>query len=49
MLAATGSPRPRLCAQALRLGMSAKDICEVTKFDPWFIAQLQQIIMRSNG
>ena len=31
-------------AQALRYGMSAKDICEVTKFDPWFIAQLQIII-----
>ncbi len=31
-------------AQALRLGMSAADIHEITKFDPWFIAQLQQII-----
>jgi carbamoyl-phosphate synthase large subunit len=35
-------------AQALRLGMSAKEICEVTKFDPWFIAQLQRIIDAEN-
>ncbi len=35
-------------AQALRYGMSAKEICEVTKFDPWFIAQLQQIIDAEN-
>ena len=31
-------------AQALRFGMSATEIHEITKFDPWFIAQLQQII-----
>ena len=35
-------------AQALRLGMSAKEIHEITKFDPWFIAQLQRIIDAEN-
>jgi len=35
-------------AQALRLGMSAKEICEITKFDPWFIAQLETIITAEN-
>ncbi len=35
-------------AQALRYGMSAKDICEATKFDPWFVAQLQKIIDAEN-
>ncbi len=35
-------------AQALRLGMSAREICEITKFDPWFIAQLQIIIDAEN-
>ncbi|PZP87229.1 MAG: carbamoyl phosphate synthase large subunit [Azospirillum brasilense] len=31
-------------AQALRYGMSAEEICRITKFDPWFIAQLQRIV-----
>jgi carbamoyl-phosphate synthase large subunit len=35
-------------AQALRLGMGAKEICEITKFDPWFIAQLERIIAAEN-
>ncbi len=35
-------------AQALRLGMSAKEICEITKFDPWFIEQLERIILAEN-
>jgi carbamoyl-phosphate synthase large subunit len=30
-------------AQALRLGMSAKEIHQITHFDPWFIAQIQRI------
>ena len=35
-------------AQALRMGMSAKEIQEITKFDPWFLAQLQHIIDAEN-
>lgn len=35
-------------AQALRLGMSAKEIHEITKFDPWFIAQFERIIAAEN-
>ena len=35
-------------AQALRLGMSAKEICDITKYDPWFIAQLERIIDAEN-
>jgi len=35
-------------AQALRMGMGAKEICEATKFDPWFIAQLERIIAAEN-
>jgi carbamoyl-phosphate synthase large subunit len=31
-------------AQALRFGMSAEEICRLTHFDPWFIAQLQRIV-----
>jgi carbamoyl-phosphate synthase large subunit len=35
-------------AQALRLGMGAKEIHEITKFDPWFIAQFETIISAEN-
>ena len=31
-------------AQALRLGMDAGEVHRITKYDPWFIAQLQQIV-----
>jgi carbamoyl-phosphate synthase large subunit len=31
-------------AQALRYGMGEQEICAITKFDPWFIRQLQRII-----
>jgi len=31
-------------AQALRFGMEAEEICRITKFDPWFVAQLQRIV-----
>ncbi len=45
--AALGSPTPlRLlhAAQALRFGMSVEDICGITKYDPWFIRQLRDIV-----
>ena len=31
-------------AQAMRFGMSVEEICAITKFDPWFIRQLETII-----
>jgi carbamoyl-phosphate synthase large subunit len=31
-------------AQALRLGLPAEEIARITRYDPWFIAQLQQIV-----
>ena len=31
-------------AEALRLGLPAEEIARITRYDPWFIAQLQQII-----
>jgi carbamoyl-phosphate synthase large subunit len=45
--AAIGTPTPdRLLkvAQALRLGMSVEEAHEATKIDPWFLAQLADII-----
>ena len=31
-------------AQALRYGMSVEEICAITKYDPWFVRQLESII-----
>ena len=45
--AALGRPTPDrllVVAQALRLGMSQRDIHEACKFDPWFIARLAEIV-----
>ncbi len=47
-LAIAAPDRLLRAAQALRYGMSAKDICAITKFDPWFIAQLEKIIAAEN-
>jgi len=33
-----------VAAQALRLGMSVEEICAITKYDPWFIRQIEEII-----
>jgi len=44
--AAIGTPTPdrlRMVAQALRLGMSAEEVHEGCKIDPWFIAQFKAI------
>ncbi len=35
-------------AQALRLGISHAEIHRITKYDPWFIAQLQRIVDAEN-
>ncbi len=45
--AAIGTPTPdrlRMVAQALRMGMSAEEVHEGCKIDPWFIAQLKAIV-----
>ncbi|MGV8939479.1 MAG: carbamoyl-phosphate synthase large subunit [Allorhizobium sp.] len=45
--AAIGTPTPdrlRMVAQALRFGMSAKEVHEGCKIDPWFIDQLKGIV-----
>ena len=33
-----------MAAQALRAGLSVEDIYETTKFDPWFIRELERIV-----
>jgi carbamoyl-phosphate synthase large subunit len=45
--AALSTPRPErllMAAQALRAGLSIEDIREATKFDPWFLRELQRIV-----
>ncbi len=45
--AALGKPTPDrllVAAQALRLGISAEEICAITKYDPWFVAQIEEIV-----
>jgi carbamoyl-phosphate synthase large subunit len=44
---ALGRPTPDrllVAAQALRLGMSVDEICAITKYDPWFVRQLEAIV-----
>ena len=46
--------RIRVIAQAMRHGMSDDDIYTVTKFDPWFLARIREIVtaeaeIRENG
>ena len=55
--AALSTPRPDrllVAAQALRAGMSLEDVNAATKFDPWFLEQMQGIIaaeteVKANG
>ncbi|GAB5461730.1 carbamoyl-phosphate synthase large subunit [Hoeflea alexandrii] len=45
--AAIGTPTPdrlRMVAQALRLGMSAEEVHTICKIDPWFLAQIEDIL-----
>ncbi|WP_234730102.1 carbamoyl-phosphate synthase large subunit [Acidocella facilis] len=49
--AALSTPRPDrllVAAQALRAGMSLEDVNAATKFDPWFLEQMQGIIAAEN-
>src|SRR6202008_1727631 len=45
--AALSAPRPDrllIAAQALRAGLTVEDIQSATKFDPWFIRELERIV-----
>ncbi|HEX2479363.1 MAG TPA: carbamoyl-phosphate synthase large subunit, partial [Geminicoccaceae bacterium] len=45
--AALGRPTPeriRVIAQAVRAGLSLKDIHAATRYDPWFLEQIQMIV-----
>ncbi|SFD70798.1 carbamoyl-phosphate synthase large subunit [Roseivivax sediminis] len=47
---ATPTPdRMRLIAQAMRHGLSDDDIFGVTKFDPWFLARIREIVEAENA
>ena len=44
---ALSAPRPDrllMAAQAMRAGLSARDIHAATKFDPWFLRELEKIV-----
>jgi carbamoyl-phosphate synthase large subunit len=46
--AALSTPRPDrllIAGQALRAGLTVEDIHETTKFDPWFLRELERIII----
>ncbi|PPQ29581.1 carbamoyl-phosphate synthase large subunit [Rhodopila globiformis] len=46
--AALSTPRPDrllIAAQALRAGLSVEDIQGTTKFDPWFLRELERIVL----
>jgi carbamoyl-phosphate synthase large subunit len=45
--AALSQPKPDrllMAAQALRAGLSVADICAASRFDPWFVRELQRIV-----
>ncbi len=48
-LAAQTPDRIRVIAQAMRHGLSDDDIHAVTKFDPWFLARIREIIDAEEG
>jgi carbamoyl-phosphate synthase large subunit len=46
--AALSEPRPDrllMAAQALRAGLTVADICAASRFDPWFVRELQRIVI----
>ncbi len=43
-LAKPTSDRILVIAQALRHGMSVVEVCAITKYDPWFIRQIEDIV-----
>ncbi|HZV19688.1 MAG TPA: carbamoyl-phosphate synthase large subunit [Sphingobium sp.] len=52
ILAALGQPTPDrllVAAQALREGLSVDEIHAVSKFDPWFLQRLEEIVAAERG
>jgi carbamoyl-phosphate synthase large subunit len=48
---ALAQPRPDrflIAGQALRAGLSVQEICDISKFDPWFVRQLEKIVTAEN-
>jgi carbamoyl-phosphate synthase large subunit len=48
---ALSQPRPDrllIAGQALRAGMGVEEICSISKFDPWFVRQLEAIVTAEN-
>jgi carbamoyl-phosphate synthase large subunit len=44
-LARATPDRLRIIAQAIRLGFPLEDIASITKYDPWFLHEIQAIVM----
>src|ERR1039458_7361652 len=50
--AALSQPRPDrllMAAQAIRAGLSIEDIHDTSKFDPWFLRELERIVAAERG
>ena len=50
--AALSAPRPDrllMAAEAMRAGLTVEDIHECSKFDPWFLRELQRIVSSRGG
>ena len=48
LIEALGQPTPdrfRVAAQALRAGMTVDEVERVTRFDPWFLRQIEELIL----
>src|SRR6202012_2042850 len=43
-LAKTSPDRLRVTAQALRDGFPMEDVIDITKYDPWFLGEIQEIL-----
>jgi carbamoyl-phosphate synthase large subunit len=43
-LARTGPDRIRIAAQAMRAGFPVSEIAEITRYDPWFLQEMESIL-----
>ena len=48
-LQVAGAERIRYLADAIRLGFDMEEIHELTRIDPWFLAQIEDLIRREQG
>ena len=46
-LAIQSPDRMRVIAHAMRFGFSDVEIYDITRFDPWFLAQIREIIEKN--